>query len=84
MPELHAQLWPQANLLTWVFPGNDLTAEGKELTVEWFDGVDPDFSGEANSLLRRAYRAGWKIAGLDEWQILREMPAREVSANCHD
>ncbi len=29
--------WPQANHITWVFPGNDLT-EGPELTVEWFDG----------------------------------------------
>ena len=41
-PELRAQLWPQANHITWVFPGNAMTA-GKELTVEWFDGVDPDF-----------------------------------------
>jgi hypothetical protein len=42
-PELQAQLWPRANHVTWVFPGNAMTAGGKELTVEWFDGVDPDF-----------------------------------------
>ena len=41
--ELRAQLWPQANHITWVFPGNDLTASGQPLTVEWFDGVEPDF-----------------------------------------
>lgn len=42
-PELRAQLWPRANHVTWVFPGNAMTAGGSELTVEWFDGVDPDF-----------------------------------------
>jgi predicted dehydrogenase len=42
-PELRAQLWAQANHITWVFPGSALTADGKELTVEWFDGVEPDF-----------------------------------------
>jgi predicted dehydrogenase len=42
-PGLRAQLWPQANHVTWVFPGNPLTADGQPLTVEWFDGVDPDF-----------------------------------------
>ncbi len=42
-PELRAQLWPQANHITWIFPGNAMTAGGKELTVEWFDGVEPDF-----------------------------------------
>jgi predicted dehydrogenase len=40
--EQRAQLWPQANHVTWVFPGNDLTA-GPALTMEWFDGVEPDF-----------------------------------------
>lgn len=40
---LRAQLWPRANHITWVFPGNALTSVGKPLTVEWFDGVDPDF-----------------------------------------
>ncbi len=29
--------WPQANHITWEFPGNALTA-GDSLTVEWFDG----------------------------------------------
>ena len=42
-PDLRAQLWPRANHITWVFPGNDLTETGKPLTVEWFDGVEPDF-----------------------------------------
>lgn len=42
-PALRAQLWPQANHVTWVFPGNDLTSGGRPLTVEWFDGVEPDF-----------------------------------------
>ena len=41
-PESRAQLWPQANHITWVFPGNDLTA-GPTLTVEWFDGVEAGF-----------------------------------------
>ncbi len=41
-PEIRAQLWPQANHITWIFPGNDMT-EGPTLTVEWFDGVQPDF-----------------------------------------
>ncbi len=30
--------WPQGDHITWTFPGNHLTA-GKELTLEWFDGV---------------------------------------------
>lgn len=42
-PELRAQLWPQANHIRWTFPGNALTVAGKDLTVEWFDGVDPAF-----------------------------------------
>ncbi|MEI7909820.1 MAG: Gfo/Idh/MocA family oxidoreductase [Verrucomicrobiota bacterium] len=42
-PELRARLWPRANHITWVFAGNDLTSGGAPLTVEWFDGVDPDF-----------------------------------------
>jgi len=29
--------WPQANHITWVFPGNALTG-GEDLTIEWFDG----------------------------------------------
>jgi hypothetical protein len=42
-PELRAQLWARANHITWVFPGNALTVGGQPLTVEWFDGVEPDF-----------------------------------------
>lgn len=30
--------WPQSDHITWVFPGNRMT-EGKELPVEWFDGL---------------------------------------------
>jgi predicted dehydrogenase len=41
--ELQAQLWPRANHVTWTFPGTPLTVAGKDLIVEWFDGVDPDF-----------------------------------------
>lgn len=36
-PERQADTWPQANHITWTFPGNALI-EGKELVVEWFDG----------------------------------------------
>ncbi len=36
-PARRADTWPQANHITWVFPGNEFT-EGDELTVEWFDG----------------------------------------------
>ncbi len=36
-PERRADTWPQSNHITWVFPGNDMTATDK-LTVEWFDG----------------------------------------------
>jgi predicted dehydrogenase len=36
-PERRADTWPQANHITWTFPGNDLT-ESDKLTVEWFDG----------------------------------------------
>jgi predicted dehydrogenase len=36
-PERRADTWPRANHITWTFPGNHL-AEGKEWTVEWFDG----------------------------------------------
>ena len=42
-PEVRAQLWPRANHITWEFPGNELTVPGQLLTVEWFDGVEPDF-----------------------------------------
>lgn len=36
-PERMADTWPQSNHITWMFPGNDMTA-GEELQVEWFDG----------------------------------------------
>jgi predicted dehydrogenase len=35
--ERRADTWPQANHITWTFPGNKLTG-GDDLTVEWFDG----------------------------------------------
>jgi predicted dehydrogenase len=37
-PERRADTWPQANHITWIFPGNELTA-GADLPVEWFDGA---------------------------------------------
>ena len=58
-PALRAQLWPQANHLTWVFPGNGLTEDGKPLTVEWFDGVERIFISRrniANSIRARTFR----------------------------
>jgi predicted dehydrogenase len=36
-PARRADTWPQADHITWTFPGNALTA-GPTLTVEWFDG----------------------------------------------
>lgn len=36
-PERRADTWPQGDHLTWIFPGNELTA-GNELPLEWFDG----------------------------------------------
>jgi hypothetical protein len=36
-PERRADTWPQANHITWVFPGNEMSG-GKDFTVEWFDG----------------------------------------------
>jgi hypothetical protein len=36
-PERRADTWPQANHITWMFPGSDMTG-GSELQVEWFDG----------------------------------------------
>ena len=36
-PERRGDTWPQANHITWVFPGSVISA-GKDLTVEWFDG----------------------------------------------
>ena len=36
-PERKADTWPQGNHITWMFPGNELTASS-ELPLEWFDG----------------------------------------------
>ncbi len=36
-PARRADTWPQANHITWTFPGSHRTA-GNELTIEWFDG----------------------------------------------
>lgn len=36
-PARRADTWPQANHITWEFPGNDLIAPDG-LTLEWFDG----------------------------------------------
>ena len=36
-PERRADNWPQANHITWKFPGTEMT-ENDELPVEWFDG----------------------------------------------
>ena len=36
-PARRADTWPQGDHITWTFPGNELI-EGKELTLEWFDG----------------------------------------------
>lgn len=41
-PERRAQLWPQANHITWQFDGHPASG-GKPFTVEWFDGVEDDF-----------------------------------------
>jgi predicted dehydrogenase len=49
-PARRADTWPQMNHITWVFPGNALTA-GKELTVEWYDG-DKYPPEEAQALAR--------------------------------
>lgn len=37
-PERRADAWPQADHITWTFPGNE-HIDGKELTLEWFDGA---------------------------------------------
>jgi predicted dehydrogenase len=33
-----ADVWPQSDHITWVFPGNEKSG-GKDFTVEWFDGL---------------------------------------------
>lgn len=37
-PERRADTWPQGDHITWMFPGNDFTAD-KVLPLEWFDGA---------------------------------------------
>ena len=37
-PARRADTWPQADHITWIFPGNEYTG-GEDLTVEWFDGT---------------------------------------------
>lgn len=37
-PERRADTWPQGDHITWMFPGNDYTAD-KVLPLEWFDGL---------------------------------------------
>ena len=36
-PARRADNWPQSEHITWTFPGNE-RIEGKQLTLEWFDG----------------------------------------------
>lgn len=36
--ERRGDTWPQGDRITWKFPGNDFI-DGKELTLEWFDGL---------------------------------------------
>jgi predicted dehydrogenase len=49
-PARRADTWPQTNHITWVFPGNERTAQ-RELIVEWFDG-DKFPPEEAQALAR--------------------------------
>ena len=37
-PDRRADVWPQSDHITWVFPGNAKSG-GKDFTVEWFDGL---------------------------------------------
>ena len=37
-PERRADVWPQSDHITWVFPGARCSG-GKDFTVEWFDGL---------------------------------------------
>ena len=37
-PARRGDTWPQGDHITWTFPGSQHT-EGKELTLEWFDGA---------------------------------------------
>lgn len=36
-PERRADVWPQSNHITWMFPGSKMT-DTEELPIEWFDG----------------------------------------------
>ena len=36
-PERMGDTWPQSNHITWIFPGNEMTASDT-VQVEWFDG----------------------------------------------
>ena len=36
-PERRADVWPQGDHITWMFPGNDMT-DSDTLPLEWFDG----------------------------------------------
>jgi hypothetical protein len=33
-----ADVWPQSDHITWVFPGNEKSG-GRDFTIEWFDGL---------------------------------------------
>lgn len=37
-PARRGDTWPQGDHITWIFNGNKMT-EGRELTLEWFDGA---------------------------------------------
>ena len=37
-PARRAEVWPQSDHITWVFPGSAKSG-GKDFTVEWFDGL---------------------------------------------
>jgi len=36
-PERRVDTWPQGDIITWMFPGNDLI-DSNQLQMEWFDG----------------------------------------------
>ncbi|MCY3021767.1 MAG: Gfo/Idh/MocA family oxidoreductase [Planctomycetota bacterium] len=60
-PERRADNWPQANHITWIFPGNDKT-DG-DLTLEWFDGefYPPKECKEITGLERHPEEASFVI-----------------------
>lgn len=67
-PDRRADNWPQSEQVTWLFPGNALTA-GRELAVDWFDGAF-DVPPEARGLLPPEFRepghGKWKRKGYPE------------------